>query len=95
MTKAALGDIRLDWGSVVDPCMTGYRVRRAFTARPVALPGAWPSDPAFADISGGDHDGSAADPTFTGTPTLGTTEYYLITTINSVGDEGPVEHYGG
>lgn len=95
VTKSPPGDVRLDWGVVADPCLTDYRVRRAFGARPVAPPGIWPVDPAFADISSEDHDGLSTDPTFTGTPIAGTTEYFLITTINSVGDEGPVEHYGG
>jgi len=92
------GEVTLTWEASEHPCLetrTGrpYEVYAAGTARPVAPPGAWPSDPPFAPITDQDTDGSLADATFTHVPPAGMIFYVVVDRAVS-GAEGPSGHYG-
>ena len=84
----------LEWSATPDACRASFVVRRAFTARPSAHPGTWPSDPAFGDVTSADGDGSAGDPSFTHAPVAGVDEYFLVTARGTDGSEGRSGSYG-
>lgn len=83
-------DLVMTWDPSPNPDHAAYRVRGAGDPVPTAPPGSFPADPGFAAIP--DADGSDADETLT---TDLTTDhgFFLVTDINTAGDEGPSEHY--
>jgi len=87
-------DILLTWSGSGDACATSYRVRRADSPWPAALPPDWPVDPAFLDITPLDLDASPLDASYLSLPLAGQPEYFLVTEIGSNGLEGPSGHYG-
>jgi hypothetical protein len=61
----------------------------AITARPATLPGTWPTDPEFVDVTAQDVDGG---PSFRHVPPAGNAYYLVAETLPS--GPGPSGHYG-
>lgn len=93
--RADAATLLLTWDGTGDPCTAGYRMRRSLTPHPAILPGTWPSDPAFADITSADGDASPIDTRFEHAATADPLECFLVTEVGTNGAEGPSGHYGG
>lgn len=90
VTKGAGGAVRLTYPSAASACATGVQVRRAPTAWPASLPGSFPSDPLFTDVTSQDADPGA---TFEHVPPGGNS-YYLVVESLPGGAPGPSGSYG-
>jgi len=90
VSKAPGGELSLDFTGPDSPCATGVQVRLATTPRPAGATGNFPSDPAFADVSGEDLD---AGPAFRHAAPAGAA-YYLVVENLPDGSPGPSGHYG-
>ncbi len=91
------GEVTLSWEPSDHPCLetrTGrpYEVYAGSSARPASLPGTWPADPPFAQVTGQDLDGFLTDATFTHVPPAGMV-YYVVVDRAVSGAEGPSGHY--
>lgn len=92
------GQVVLSWNPSPDYChdtltAQAYEVYAGASPRPSSAPGAWPSDPPFGRITGGDLDGSLENASFTHVPPDGLV-CYLVLDRGLSGNEGPAGHYG-
>jgi hypothetical protein len=90
--RAAGGRVRLEWAASRDLCHASYRVYEGGTPRPAVPPGAFPDDPALADVTGRDEDGEPADGSALLQAGPGTT-FYLVVDVGTDGASGPAGHY--
>lgn len=91
------GEVTLTWEPGDHPCLetrTGrpYEIYAGAGARPAVLPGSWPVDPPFAQITAQDTDGLLTDATFTHVAPAGMV-YYVVVDRAVSGAEGPSGHY--
>ena len=91
MANAPGGQIALTWNAVTDTCLAPgparYRIYESLSARPAALPGSFPTDPAFTLV--------AMSQTTSATLTPGPgVRYYLVTAVGSDLADGPIGRYG-
>jgi hypothetical protein len=86
-------ELVLTWQPSVDPAHASYRVRASQRARPTVMPGTFPSDPPFADLTLADRDGDPTNPELR-TLLLVTAGYFLVSDVGWGGEEGPSGHYG-
>ena len=86
---------RLSWPGSADVCHAAYRVYSSPAAgmRPAMPPGTWPTDPAFAEVSAADGDGSDANPSYDWSLAAGS-EYLVVVDVGTDGGEGRVGHFG-
>jgi glucose/arabinose dehydrogenase len=86
------GYVTISWPASADPCLEDrpfhprYAVYRSSTARPQAMPGAFPADPPFSLVAVT----QATSLTFQASGAL---EYYLVVEIGRDGQMGPAGHY--
>lgn len=91
------GEVTLTWEPGDHPCLetrTGrpYEVYAGAVARPAPLPGSWPANPPFAQVTAQDTDGLLTDATFTHVAPAGMV-YYVVVDRAVSGAEGPSGHY--